>query len=185
MSVIAKMSAGTIRAFGSTKLIELHCVCAAELMPGCTAVGKENENLTFQKASPSGDAKFSVDATVPVKDGEEFYLIFHNQAEPPAFDGALAVVDGRCNWVTLFGGTSTQVDVSSVYRYEKNPPRHAKQVDQFNMRMSIDNPHASVQFEPGVGGYWIGIYRASEVTMAEALAMARGGETPDRPQHWV
>jgi hypothetical protein len=175
MSVIAKMSAAAVRAFGPTKLVELHCVCADELMPSCgDGSAKANENHTFQQASPNGDAKLTLCTDVPVKEGEEFYLIFHHQPEPPAFDGALAVVDARCNSVTLYGGISSQVDVSSANRYHKDPLRHEKQVAQFSLKMSIDNPAASIQFKPGEGGYWIGIYRASEMTMSQALVLARG-----------
>jgi hypothetical protein len=175
MAVIAKMNViARPRPYGENQLVELCAVCAEELMYGCgDGSAKANENLSFQQASPNGDAKITLSQGVEFRTQEEIYLIVHRQPECPEFAGAMAVVDAQCSAVTDFGGVSKLVEVSSVYRYGEKEKAHPLQVSAFNMRMTIDNPNASVQFEPGKSDYWIGLYRASEVTMAEALAMAR------------
>ena len=172
MSVIAKMRVfPEPRAFGRRKLVELQCVCADELMPGCSPAAKGHENLSFQNASPSGDAKLQFETDTAFRREEELYLIFVRDREAPAFEGSIAKVEARCIAVTDYGGTSKRVEVSNVYRYGADP-LGPEFVTSFSLVMSIDNPHASVQFEPGKGGYWIGIYRASDMTMTEALALA-------------
>lgn len=178
MTVIAKMSVfGNPRAYGDNQLVELSCVCAEELMPGCgDGSAKANENYTFQMATPNGDAKVTLPKDVAFRTSEELYLIVTRELKCPAFPGAIAVVDARVAAVTDYGGVSKMVEVTGSigYHYEKREHirLHPKQVSAFNMRMTIDNPHASVQFEPGKDDYWIAIYRASELQMHEALAMA-------------
>lgn len=179
MSVIAKMNVCAVpRAFSECQLVELSCVCASELMPGCgDGSAKANENHTFQQATPTGDAKITMAADVKFRTREELYLIFHRCADVPEFAGALAVVDARCSSITDYGGTSKRIELTNNrnYNYEtrREDPRHPLAVSQFNMQMSVDNPAASIQFEAGKSGYWIGIYRASEFTMDQALRAAR------------
>lgn len=185
MSVIAKMKVfAAPRAFGDKQLVELSCVCADELMPACNdGRHKVHENKTFQQASPSGDAKINLPRDVAFRTDEELYLIFHRCTEPPTFDGALAVVDATCRSVTDYGGTSKLVEVSNVGRYNYDTrsydKAHPLAVDQFNMRMTIDNPAASIQFAPGKSDYWIGIYRCSDFTMSQALDMATTSSEED------
>ncbi len=178
MSVIAKMSVFNVRDFGTNQLVELNTVCADELMPGCNENAKQNENFTFQMASPSGDAKLTLDKDIKFRTGEELYLIFHHTKEVPAFHDALAVVEARCAAITTYGGTSKKVEVAGAAQYDydgrKYTFKHEKQIQHFNMYITIDNPEASIQFEAGQGDYWIGIYRASELSMTKALARARG-----------
>ena len=174
MSVIAKMYAlNTPRTFSQSQQVDLQCVCDERIMtvPRSEPVpGRVEENQSFSTASPSGDCRFSLGLDEPVARQEEFYLIFLQQFhEAPSFDNAIMVSQVRCVSVTDFGGTSKQVEVCSDY---SQSGEHPKQSGTFNMRMMIDNPAASVQFQPGKGGYWLGIYRANQYDIHEALADA-------------
>ena len=171
MTVIAKMNvASEPRDYGQNQLVELSCVCDNELMVIHTP---ENENHTFCQASPSGDARITLSKNVELRSSEELYLIFEKSTDTPIFEDAIAVVDARCASITDYGGVSRRVEIAATYRYHKDAKKHPRQVEQFNLRMMIDNPLASIQFEAGQEGYWIGIYRASEMTMREALTKAR------------
>lgn len=174
MFVIAKMYAvNDPRRFGNDQQVDLTCVCDDRLMSGNEACRKAAlENSTFNQASPNGDCRFNCSITRSIRRQEEFYLIFARQAECLPFDGAEFVAPLRCESVTDYGGTSKRVDVCTPY----NPDVvHPRQLKFFNLRMTIDNPRASVVFEPGKGGYWVGIYPADRFTMDEALADATRG----------
>lgn len=174
MFVIAKMYAvNDPRRFALEQQIELTCVCDDRLMSGNEACRKAAlENATFNQASPSGDCRFNTSVQRDVRRQEEFYLIFVKQAEAPAFEGAEFVAPLHCGSVTDFGGTTKRIEVyASGYRDKVHP----KEVQHLNLRMQIDNPRASIVFEPGVGGYWVGIYPADRFTMDEALADATRG----------
>lgn len=169
MTVIAKMNVAVEpRAYGQSQLVELQCVCDNDLM---VIHSPQNENQTFNQASPQGDARLNLDPEITFRQQEELYLIFQRGPEMPKFENALAVVDARCVSVTDFGGTSKRVEVASCYHHRK-PKTQKNLADSFNLRMSIDNPAASVEFQGGKEDYWIGIYRASEMTMQEALGFA-------------
>jgi hypothetical protein len=179
MSVIAKMQLTDERAYGPARMFDLNCVCDNALMPGCNDEAKANENHTFQTATPSGDARLHLKTDLVFRTNEEMYLIFIERPSIPKFEGAFAVVDGRCASVTDYGGTSKRVDLSNHHRpynyttREYEPSADERMVDNFACRMMIDNPAASIQFKPGgEAHYWIGLYRASELSMSEALKMA-------------
>lgn len=174
MSVIAKMYAlNQPRLFPEEQQVDLTCVCDNRLMAyhdSCKSAG--NENRTFNDASPSGDCRFSTKRDFEIHRSEEFYLIFIEQEACPAYPGAIMVSSVRCSSITDFGGKSKQIEVHSGYRNRDEAPAHPAQSWSFNLRMMIDNPQASIQFEPGTGGYWVGIYRASDFDMHEAIADA-------------
>lgn len=181
MTVIAKMYALTTpRTFPEEQQIDLACVCDDRLFTINEPVpGRVAENQTFSTATPSGDCRFHMSKDFPIRRQEEFYLIFQKEDECPAYAGAIMVSKVRCVSVTDFGGTSKSVEVCSEHRpyppsrgAEAPAPKHPRQSWTFNMRMMIDNPAASIQWEPGKGGYWLGIYRASDFDMHEALADA-------------
>lgn len=176
MAVIAKMDVREEpRDYGSgTKQLQLHCVCDDKLMAYTDECKADNlEDKTFNDASPSGDAIMQVPHGFPVARQEKFYLIFERQPDCPPFDNAELVCKLRVNGITDYGGTSKTVEMFSAYGYGNTmPPYHDRQIDSFNLKMMIDNPKASVQFEPGAEGYWVGIYRCDKFTMQEALADA-------------
>jgi hypothetical protein len=183
MSVIAKMNVvDDPRAYGENKQLDLQCVCENKLMPGCNEDAKNNhENRSFQKASPSGTARLSVPAEMGFRKGEELYLIFLQQKERPKLEGAVATVSARVVSRTEYGGTTEQFEIANNYRsnynYEtkKSTPKteeEARDLDAFNLRMSVDNKAASIQLVAGKSDYWIGIYRCSEYTIDQALGMA-------------
>lgn len=180
MTVVAKMYAVQIpRTFPEEQQIDLTCVCDDRLFTTNTPVpGRVSENQTFTNASPCGDCRFHMSKEFMVRRQEEFYLVFVKEDECPAFAGAIMVSKVRCVSVTDYGGTSKLVELCSEYRHyaargEDPPaPDHPRQSWTFNLRMTIDNPAASIQFEPGKGGIWLGIYRATEFDLHEALADA-------------
>lgn len=182
MSVIAKMYARQMpRLFPQLQQVDLECVCDDRLFTCNEPVpGRVAENQTFTQATPSGDCRFQLSVDEKIGKDEEFYVIFQTVKECPAYPGAIAVSQTRCMSVTDFGGTSKQVDVSTTgrpYDYEKRqsaPDVHPRQTWFFTLRMMIDNPSASIQFKPGPDGetYWVGIYRAREFDLHEALADA-------------
>lgn len=179
MSVIAKMYAlNAPRTFPESQQIDLQCVCDDRLMTirPEDLPGRVSENQTFNSASPSGDCRFQMSKDFPVARHEEFYLIFIKQDECPAYPSAIMVSKVRCVSVTDYGGTSKTVEVCSEHKgfdgRTTKPDDHSRQSWSFNLRMMIDNAAASVQFEPGRGGYWVGIYRANEFDIHEALADA-------------
>jgi len=183
MSVIAKMYAlNNPRIFPDSQQVDLTVVYDDRLMTirdPATTPGRVLENQTFSTASPSGDARFNMPLTHKVHRLEEYYLIFIEQdststPHPPAFPKAIMVAKIRCVSITDFGGTSKQVEMCSESSYDHEtrktcPNVHPNQSHTFNLRMSIDNPHASIQFKPGTGGYWIGLYPANDFSMLEAL----------------
>jgi hypothetical protein len=170
MSVIAKMNILACRAFGTGQLVELGCVCENDLMAMHTP---SNEDVTFSKASPSGDARLHVASDVVFRSHEQLYLIFARAEAAPAFDDAIIVVPARCVSITDYGGTSKRVEIASRYRYHKDPKAHPLEPDAFNMVIQIDNPAASLQFEPGEHDYWVGIYRCIDHSMSDAIRLAR------------
>ena len=180
MSVVAKMRANQKpRLFPEVQQVDLDCVCDDRLFTINTPVpGRVSENQTFSQASPQGNCRFQLPTSEPVGMDEDFYLIFQEGIECPPMEGALVVSKVRCMSVTDFGGTSKQVDVCSVYRDYDHQARqpaadaHPRQTWSFHLRMSIDNPAASIQFRPGDTTYWLGIYRARDFDLPAALADA-------------
>ena len=45
-------------------------------------------------------------------------------------------------------------------------------IQNVNFKIMIDNPRASDQFKAGESGWWLTVYKATSVTMHEAIAMA-------------
>lgn len=180
MSVVAKMRANQKpRLFPDVQQVDLDCVCDDRLFTINDPVpGRLSEGQTFSQASPQGNCRFMLPASEPVGLDEDFYLIFQERIECPPMVGALAVSKVRCMSVTDFGGTSKQVDVSSAFRpYDHQnrqpaPDTHPRQTWSFHLRMSIDNPAAAIQFRPGETTYWLGIYRARDFDLQDALADA-------------
>lgn len=171
MNVIAKMYAlAAPRAFPDAQQIDLTCVCDDRLMTVNQPVpGRVAENQTFNTASPSGDCRFNMSKDFEVHRSEEFYLIFTKRAECPVYDSAVMVSKVRCVSITDFGGTSKNVEVCSEYKQRDAVADHPQQSWTFNLRMMIDNAAASVQFEAGQSGYWVGIYRCNDFSMSDAL----------------
>ncbi|TIX92512.1 MAG: hypothetical protein E5V24_13520 [Mesorhizobium sp.] len=62
----------------------------------------------------------------------------------------------RCNAVTDFGNGSKKVELSPVYQGSKPDDENTgfnKATPSGRLEMQIDNPKASVQFEPGQSYY--------------------------------
>jgi hypothetical protein len=166
MTVIAKLGVQSVRAFGTGRLIELNCVCENDLM---AAYATAHEDRLFTKYSPWGEAKIGGEFHFGGKQEHQYYAIIMRSEEEPAFKGAELVVASRCVSITDFGGESRQIEVASRY---SQPAKGGRYPQSFNWRMSIDNPPASAQFEPGKDDYWVALYPAATFSMDAALADA-------------
>lgn len=184
MAVIAKMNVTDVREFpeGVHKLF-LNCVCENGLM---AHYAPENEDAVFTKYSPTGQCEIAVEQG-PNKDqlekGTQVYVLFHGVDEQPSFSGCAFAKLARVAFVTDWG-QSKQVALGSaaplwldgkLVELPKSlipEDKAAGNGRDFEFKMTIDNPNASVQFAPQ-GLYYISFWNASELTMADALRLAR------------
>lgn len=174
MSVICKVYINVIKPLGTQHLVLTNCIAENEVM---AAYNPDAEDMLFSKYSPSGSAEFVVsDATamqMPRSLGtcqDKLYLMFVRQNDPPAFAKALCFAPLMIQSSTDFGGTSKQFDMRCPYGKKTRPDYRL--VDQFAHRIMIDNPGASDQFAPGQQDWWVGVYDAGKLTMAEVVADA-------------
>ena len=167
MSVIAKFTTGQPRRVPGGYLVAMSAVYDTDLSK------PENENHRFTQATPGGDAIFETSHGFTA--GEAYYLLFDSEA-PVIPDRSYGVqcIKVRCRLIEDWGGTSKQIELMAAEDQseiaaqvrlgrEKNPP--------FNLKMTVDNPAASIWFYPGVE-YWLRFYRASGMTLEQAVAMA-------------
>jgi hypothetical protein len=166
MSVIAKMYVQECGQFANGAQIRLSCVYDNDLSQ------PDNEDVRFTKASPSGNATMTTGQGLTEQ--SQWYMIFSKMTDDVNFDSARFALRVRCHVVHDYG-TSKQVEISTSYSQEgvpesllpinqKNPP--------FHMKITIDNPAASVQFEPNKE-YWMQMHYAGSVTMTQAIQLAR------------
>jgi hypothetical protein len=184
MSVIGKMSVQKAETFDKGQAVELSVVCADALM---AHYHPENENVAFTRYSPSGSATLHFDKPVELpkvpaswEDASgvheyekpcELYLIYSRQEERPSIEGAAFFAQLRCASRTEYGTDHRMIELCTVY----HPREHAFAANEArlaNLKLGIDNPPASNQFEPGTDGWWVVAYRADQMTMEEALAHA-------------
>jgi hypothetical protein len=174
MAVIAKMRVAGTRVFGDGRLVTLSCVYDNDLSK------PENEDVRFTKATPWGEAHFSIDNMVDLAFDENLYLVFHPSEDDPDFAGAIMAALVRCHSLTDFGGTSRNVELHSAYSESDKVPdelrMRKKGAVAINLKMAIDNPAASTQFVPQ-SHYWLMFYRA-ERPVSELVEKAR----PNAPQ---
>jgi hypothetical protein len=184
MSVVAKVNVNGLRSFGAVTVAQIGCVCDDRLMTirdPATTPGKVSENQTFNTASPWGDGLLTIKGPVPLHEREELYLIFQ-RGDGRIRAGAIVGFPIRCASITDFGGTSKQVEWTNSQRLaglDGEPLADSAHVDgynAFNLKMSIDNPAASMQFDAGSDDGWLYIYRASEYSLQEALDLAHGAD---------
>ena len=164
MSVIAKMYVQSSGQVPGGALVRLCCVYDNDLSK------EENENVRFTKATPSGEA--TLECKSMLQEGSNWYLIFTKDA--PNFDPYGMAVKVRCHVIHDYG-TSKQVEVSTAYDQEGIPETgklsNAKS-PPFHLKMTIDNPAASIQFEPGEV-YYVQMLGAGNMSMTDAIAKAR------------
>lgn len=172
MSVIAKMhvSAATDESYG--RQVHLHCVYDTELAK------EENEDARFTKATPWGECKVCVkNSALTFEPGKSLFLLFDPIDEKPSFDDAVAAVRVTCHSVTSFSGTSRHVELHGAWKAKDEddgipgPLRLDEATVGINVKMAIDNPGASLQFEPGQH-YWLSFHAANK-SMEDMLAKAR------------
>lgn len=192
MSVIGKMTVNGATVFDKGQKVEMSCVCENELM---AHYHPENENVVFTRYSPSGQATLHFDKLVDLpkmptsydstdRDGVksthhydkvcELYLVYLKQPEQPNLDGATFFARLRVNCISIYSGTSKQVELCNVY-HRQDHAFAANEARLANLKLGIDNPAAADQFVPGEEGWWVVGYRAAETTQADALALAHAG----------
>lgn len=173
MSVIAKMSIGVVDVQSFGRNLNFHCVYDTDLAK------EENEDVRFTKATPWGECKATVkNSALPFEQHKTYFLLFDPLADKPSFDGAIAAVRVVCHAVTSFSGTSRHVELHGdwISKGEDDGIPGALRLDEntvsINIKMAIDNPGASLQFEPGAK-YWLSFYSAEDKGMEDVLAIAR------------
>jgi hypothetical protein len=188
MSVIGKMYVSEVGDFknydSAGQSVKLSCVCEDQFM---AHYHPENENVVFTQYSPWGEGSLHLDTPqdwqgeeVSRPSGEgtyrkqlELYLVYLNQKEKPdtvrcAFFAPLTV-----EYVADYGGLSRKVALYSQ-THGKAAPVDPKQARLLRLELGIDNPSAADQFKPKEGHWWVLAFKASEVPMNEALALAHG-----------
>jgi hypothetical protein len=186
MSVIGKMNLRAAKTFDTGQAVTLGVVCENAFM---AHYAPENENVVFTRYSPSGEAElhFDVPQEWPTKTMEYFhhstgavesyqvpgecYLIYLRQVERPDVSRAKFFSPLRCQSRTDFGSDLKTFEFVGPY-LDRNAVLDAKQPRRISIKLGIDNPGASNQFEPGTDGWWVVAYSAAEMTMEEALALA-------------
>jgi hypothetical protein len=184
MSVIGKMSVHQQQKFENTYdrgwKVNLGVVCENQFM---AHYHPENENVVFTRYSPSGsaDIHFDNEPCIPKKiveyNGEtreingELYFVYLRQTERPQIENALFFSPLKCYSRTEYGTDLVTVELNSphVDRSTKIDPKQPRRV---NIKLGIDNPGASNQFEPGTDGWWVVAYSANDLSIDEALALA-------------
>lgn len=165
MSVIAKMYVMSSGQVPGGALIRLSCVYDSDLATASA------EDVRFTKASLSGEA--TMELRHGLQEQSQWYLLFDEEKPNLAnCDYALKV---RCHCVHDYG-TSKQVEISTAFGNEEIPIHlrtTPKDHPPFHMKITIDNPHASIQFVPQKH-YFLTFYRAGKFASAEeAIALAR------------
>lgn len=189
MAVIAKMYAQAVNVYpGGAAKVSLMCVCEDTLM---AHYHPENEDVVFTRYSPSGDCSLTVDAgVIPPMHNDKVYVLFH-EVEPesaPDFSNCMFAVLAACEFITDYGPSKQVSFVKSAnewrdYGYgdeghtdhaipDAIGAKRATAGSDFQLKLTIDNPHASVQFKPK-GRYWVSFWDAATYTADEAIALAR------------
>lgn len=167
MSVIAKMTVTSSGQFANGSQVRFSCVYDADL------ANASNEDIRFTKASPWGEATATM--SNPMIEGSQWYLFFHEITDEPSFKDCYYALRLRCHVVHDYG-TSKQVEVSTAYSQDGVPEfklTERSKYPPFHLKMTIDNPLASIQFVPN-REYFLTMYSATRFTMDEAIARARG-----------
>jgi hypothetical protein len=171
MSVIAKVSIRNIHNYGSGSLVELGCVCENDLM--AAYAGSEEDKL-FTKYSPWGEIKAHIPSGwVMGEVGQAFYVMIGNDLPK---DVDLSFGDNIRFW--------SQAKVQSITDFGDNQAKRLEIIDtgnqrgpaltSFNWKMSVDNPGATDQLQPGSNDYWVAFYPADRFTRDTAIAAFHG-----------
>jgi hypothetical protein len=184
MSVIGKMSVQSEKTFDNSQYdrghrVTFNVVCENQFM---AHYHPENENVVFTKYSPSGSAELHFDKpiVIPKKiveyDGKthevngEVYFVYLRQEERPQLENAVFFSPLKCYSRTEYGTDLVTVELSHNHYSDRN--LDAKQPRRISIKLGIDNPGASNQFEPGTDGWWVVAYSANDMSTNEALALA-------------
>ena len=164
MSVIAKMNISSIRGFGWSNLVKLSCVYEND---GLNGAGYEDRRFT--KATPWGEGDISTPQVRGFEEGKAVYLVFNkaddlNDLYRPLPDALLSLFV-TAKRIEPWPG-SKQVEFATA---RKHNPKEG--TDSVSLRLAIDNPAASGQFEEG-GTYYLSVYSAEQTTLHEAAAGA-------------
>lgn len=168
MTVIAKMNMSTTAYADGTKL-NLHCVYDTDLAK------EENEDVRFTKATPWGQAELVVGGDVqlpawPYPNGP-VYVMFTQLKDMPILSECFVVVEAVCASL-LDTGYQKTVELTG-WRYPDDSPIPVdKRGGSFSLKMGVDNPAASIQFEPQKH-YWVALMDAAGRETVDILGNAR------------
>lgn len=170
MTVIAKMNVSSVTLYGGdNRSIKFNCVYDSEL------ANEDNENYRFTKASPWGELTMMVmNEHLQYDPGDTFYIQFHDSVDGrPEAAGAHSIAKFKCESITDFGGTSKQAHLTTVYSslldegFEEDK-LFTKYTPSGELKMTIDNPAASIQFEPGKVYYLVFLKASVGLSAAKA-----------------
>lgn len=164
MSVIAKFNAAPGRRVPGGVLVAMSAVYDTDLSK------PENENHRFTQATPGGDAIFEASSFYE----GEYYLLFDTE-QPKLTKNHYSekVIKVRCCKIEDWGGTSKQIELIAAADQSEIMEQHRlgrEKAPPFNLKMTIDNPSASIWFYPGVE-YWLRFYNAKHNTLDGVLAL--------------
>lgn len=183
MSVIGKMNVNSAQTFDKGQKVTLGVVCENEFM---AHYHPENENVVFTRYSPSGSAELHFDKPLEwhkktiEHNGQtwevqgELYLIYLRQKERPNTEGAMWFSALRCVSRTEYGSDMKTFEFCNPYR-DRNEILDPREPRLIHIKLGIDNPGASDQFEPGTDGWWVVAYSTNELSQHEALKLAHAG----------
>lgn len=174
MAVIAKLIARNIHDFGSGRLVELGCICDNDLM---AAYAQSEDDKLFTKYSPWGEMKLHQPNGYSLTEGEAYYVVILRSDEAPE-NGYMSPMHGgpsvahpaRIVSITDFGDNQAKrVEICDGCRKVSG---HGAQ--NFNWKMSVDNPPAVSQMVPGIDDYWVVFYPAARFDRDKAIHAALG-----------
>ncbi|ESQ85427.1 hypothetical protein AEAC466_04490 [Asticcacaulis sp. AC466] len=166
MSVIAKVAVRGVEKQYNLYRVEAYCQAENQLM--AQYADPTDEDLLFSRASPSGEMRAKFPEDPHMVEGDQLYVIFTRAPQPRAWHWSKA----RVQSVTDYGGVTKEVRICSPHSYGR-PDLAANELPDFTFKISIDNAGASEQFQPNDADWVVGLYRSSQVTMDQALQLAR------------
>lgn len=176
MSVIAKLMVRNVVMFGKNRAVDLGCVCDNDLM--YEYAGSEEDKL-FTRYSPWGEMRLhQPEGWALASEGDQhkgvgFYVMILAADEVDDIEqlGAVAYAQLRVVSITDFGdGQAQKLEMCDGWQRRNLPCRG---IENFNWKMSVDNPAVIAQIKPGTEAYWIAFYPA-DLGRDGAIAKAHG-----------
>jgi len=177
MSVIAKLVIRGVHTFGTGgQMVDLSCLCDNDLMK---AYAEDHEDKLFTEYSPWGEMKLhqppGYTLGQSLQQDDAFYVMIVSKDEISdgfTFPGAYAYSQLRVDSITDYGdGQAKRLEMCTGYIAKKLP---VKGIENFNWKMSVDNPAVFSQMNPGTEDYFVAFYPAASFDRNAAIAAAHG-----------